>query len=366
VNKKRLALNLLKYALALGLLALVVYQNWKADSDQGLAAVWQRHVVERQPIHSGYLALAFGIGFAAVTLTFLRWFFLVRAVGFPFRPADGLRLGYLGFFWNTFLPGSVGGDAVKAYYLARSQSRRTVAVATVIMDRVIALWALIWFVALSGSGFWLGGLLEGGGAPECRRIVLIAWAIVGTSLTVWALLGLLSHERAERFAGRLAGLPKVGGSAAEFWRAVWMYRCRPRVVFGVLALSWVSHVGFVFFFYCSALTLFDPGSGQVMPTLTQHFLIVPIGLVINAMPLFPGGVGIGEAGFGGLYGLLGCTVAVGVLGMLVNRVVNWGIGLLGGGIYLWMSRTHKPAEEPVEPREPGAPAQLAPAEESLP
>ena len=28
----------------------------------------------------------------------------------------------------------------------------------------------------------------------------------------------------------------------------------------------------------------------------QHFLIVPIGLVMHAVPLFPGGAGIGEVG----------------------------------------------------------------------
>lgn len=316
------------------------------DISRGLAYVWRRHVAEGEPIHARYLALSFVVGFTAIVITFLRWYVLVRAVDFPFRVTDALRLGFLGFFWNTFLPGSVGGDAVKAWYLAKSQSRRTVAVATVIMDRAIALWALIWFVGLLGAAFWLGGMLDD--SPECRKIVVSAWAIVGASMLAWALLGLLPDHRAVRFAGRLERLPKVGGSAAEFWRAVWMYRCRPKSVFGVLALSWVGHVGFVFQFYFAALALFDPSGGQTVPTLTQHFLIVPIGLVINAMPLFPGGVGIGEAGFGGLYGWLGCTAAVGVLGSLVMRVINWGIGLVGGGLYLWMRRS-LPAGAPKEP-----------------
>jgi uncharacterized protein (TIRG00374 family) len=347
---KRLILNLLKYALALGLLAWVVSKNWDPEGGHGLKSVWQRHVVEGQPVHWNYLALAFAVGFVSVVITFVRWLVLVRAVDFPFRVTDALRLGFLGFFWNTFLPGSVGGDAVKAYYLAKSQSRRTVAVATVIMDRVIALWALIWFVGILGAGFWLGGLLEGEAAEACLRIITTAWGIVGVSMFVWLLMGLLSEKRAQIFAGRLERLPKVGGSAAEFWRAVWMYRCRPRSVFGVLALSWVGHVGFVFLFYFSALALFDEGSGQSVPTLAQHFVIVPIGLVINAMPLFPGGVGIGEAGFGGLYKLLGCTMAAGVLGSLVMRVVNWGIGLVGGGLYLWMRRAAE-SEAPAEPAE---------------
>jgi uncharacterized protein (TIRG00374 family) len=328
------------------------------EVSRGLAYIWQRHGIEGEPIHSGYLALAFAIAVAAILLTFVRWYLLVRAVDLPFRLFDALRLGFIGMFFNTFMPGSVGGDVIKAAFLAREQNRRTVAVATVIMDRAIALWALVWFVALLGAGFWLGGLLVGQGAEQCRLIVSLAWGVVGASMVVWIGLGLLPPHRAERFAGRLSRLPKVGHSAAELWRAVWMYRCRPRAVLLVLVLSWIGHVGFVFLFYCSAQVLRTSGSGE-MPTLAQHFLIVPIGLVIEAMPFFPGGAGIGELGFGLLYEWLGCSEAAGVLSSLVKRVISWVLGLLGYLVYLRM-RASLPAALDAETAEAEKDA-LAPA-----
>jgi uncharacterized membrane protein YbhN (UPF0104 family) len=303
---------------------------------RGLAYVWQRHVQQGEPIHAGYLLLALIFAVGSTLLTFVRWYILVRAVELPFRFLDAFRLGFIGLFFNAFMPGSVGGDVIKAAVLAREQNRRTVAVATVIMDRVIALWALIWFVALLGAGFWLSGVLVGQGAEPCRTIVTLAWIVVGASLVVWMAMGLLPDWRAERFAGRLERLPKVGAAVAELWRAGWMYRCRPRAVFGVLMLSWVGHVGFVFLFYCAVLTLWQPDSGQPIPTLVQHFLIVPIGLVIQAAPFFPGGAGIGELGFGLLYEWLGCSEASGVLGSLVQRVITWTLGLLGYLMYLRM------------------------------
>ena len=55
-----------------------------------------------------------------------------------------------------------------------------------------------------------------------------------------------------------------------------------------LIFTWLGHVGFVLVYYCAMRTLWDEGSGQEVPTLPQHFLIVPIGMVIQAMPLFPG------------------------------------------------------------------------------
>jgi len=101
---------------------------------------------------------------------------------------------------------------------------------------------------------------------------------------------------AEKFAGRLSKIPKVGHSAAEFWRAVWMYRCQQRSVAAAMLLSWVGQVGFVFVFYFRVQTL-DPPSGTI-PSVAQHFLLVPIGLVIQALlPLqMVAGGGVGEAG----------------------------------------------------------------------
>jgi uncharacterized membrane protein YbhN (UPF0104 family) len=307
-----------------------------SDISRGLAYVWQQHVQRGEPIRADYLLLALVVGLVSTLLTFVRWYILVRAVELPFRLFDAFRVGFIGLFFNTFMPGSVGGDVIRAAVLAQEQERRTIAVATVLMDRAIALWALIWFVALLGGAFWMSGLLTGQGAEQCHKIVTIAWVTVVLSVLAWMALGLLPDWRAKRFADRLEHLPKVGVTVAELWRAVWMYRCRPGAVAGVLMLSWIGHVGFVFFFYCAVLTLWQPDSGELIPTLVQHFLIVPIGLVIQAAPFFPGGAGIGELGFGLLYQWLGCSEASGVLGSLVQRVVNWTLGLLGGLVYLRM------------------------------
>jgi uncharacterized protein (TIRG00374 family) len=311
-----------------------VVSVWEHPS-RGLAYVWRRHVLEGQPIHWGYFALAFAIGLVAIVLTFLRWYVLVRAQDLPFTVPDALRLGFIGFFFNSVMPGAVGGDIIKAAFLAREKrDRKTVAVATVIMDRAIALWALVWFVAIAGAIFWASGALEGRGAHQSLVIVRAAGITVAVSFTAWMLLGLLPAWRAEKFAGRLSRIPKAGHTLAEFWRSVWMYRCRQASVAATMLISWVGHVGFVLYFYCSVLVLWDAGDpAERIPTLAQHFLLVPIGLVIQAVPLFPGGAGIGELGFGVLYGWLGASVACGVLGSLVFRVLQWVLGIFGYFVY---------------------------------
>jgi uncharacterized protein (TIRG00374 family) len=305
------------------------------EHPRGLAYVWQRHVIEREPVHLWFLALGAVLGLTAITLTFIRWYVLVRAQDLPFTIPDALRLGFIGFFFNSVMPGSVGGDIIKATFLAREKpDRKTIAVSTVIMDRLIALWALVWFVAISGGIFWALGLLQGPGADQSRFIVKVAAIIVAVSFTGWLLLGLLPAQWADRYANHLNGLPKVGHTLAEFWRAVWMYRCRQKSIAFTMLISWTGHIFFVLYFYCSARVLWDPGDpAQRIPSLAQHFLLVPIGLVIRAVPLFPGGVGIGEMGYGVLYKWLGASESSGVLGSLVNRVCDWTISIFGFFIY---------------------------------
>src|SRR5262249_40872336 len=148
---RKIVWTVLKYLLAIGLLAYVITSYWNPPGGHGLAEVWQKHVVEGNPIAWHYLALAFLICLASISLTVVRWCILVRAQALPFTMTNALRLGLVGFFLSTFLPGSVGGDVVKAAFIAREQSRRTVAVATVIMDRALALWALFSLTAMMGG-----------------------------------------------------------------------------------------------------------------------------------------------------------------------------------------------------------------------
>jgi hypothetical protein len=98
-------------------------------------------------------------------------------------------------------------------------------------------------------------------------------------------------------------------------------------------LSWLGFALFVPSFYFSALTLYSDELGP-MPTLQQHFILVPIGLIIAAVPGFPGGAGISELGFDKLYELFKGTGSIGVMGSLVQRIIQWAIGLIGYVFYV--------------------------------
>lgn len=329
---KQVVIAVAKYGLGFGLLAWVIAKNWAPEGGHGLQEVWE-NPQQLQPIP---ILIATLLLVAGVVLTFIRWFLLVRAQDLPLTFIESLRLGMIGYFGSSFLPGSIGGDAIKAVVIARQQSRRTVAVATVLIDRLIGLWGLFWLVAISGSIFWLAGDPAIAAKPYLQTMVKVAVGTVAGSIAAWFLLGLLPVSRAQGFALDLERIPKVGGSMAEFWRAFWLYRCRGRAVAFALVISLIAQVGFVLAYHFSAYAFLPPGEDSRVPSATEHFLIVPIGMTGQALFPAPGGVGGGEFIFGYLYELIKYREQRGVFMSLMYRAITWALAFLGYLIALRM------------------------------
>lgn len=334
--------GLIKYGLGFGLLAYVLISNWnpKPNGAPGLQQLLQR------PVNvSALLAVAVLFG-VAIGMQIVRWYLLVRALDLPFTLRNAFRLGFVGTFYNTFLPGAVGGDLIKAYFIAQdSPGRRTSAVATVVADRMIGLFGLILYVAAVGGGCWLAGNPKIEANDYLQYMIRTTATIIGVTVVVWFLLGFLPTARAERFAERLQAIPKVGGSLAELWFTVWTYRQRPKVIAIAVAMSAVIHTLFVVAFDIATVT-FPPNNPDDVATLPEHFVTVPIGLIAQALFPAPGGVGGGEAVFGWLYqDVIGKPATTGILGSLTVRVVTWGLGLVGYIVYLRMRNELPPVEE---------------------
>jgi uncharacterized protein (TIRG00374 family) len=333
-----------KYLLAAGVLFYVVYSNW--DGDDGLNTILHRS------ISGSFLLLAILLHTSSQAACIVRWYLLVRAQDLPFTLLAAFRLGTLASLCNAFLPGAVGGDVVKAAALARGQSSKTIAVATVVMDRAMSLWGLVFIVAIVGGVCWGFDLLDEAALVPAQIVIAASASVVAVSGVTWFGMGLLSRQRAERIGLKLSATPKIGESLGQLWQAVWLYRWRPASVGNAILLTTFSNVCDVLAFYCYARTFWDGQGANPLPSVTDHFLLVPMGLVISGVPLFPGGAGIGEAGFGGLYVLFGSAQANGVLTSLVFRVNSWIIGIVGYLICNLIGREGEASAEPAPTESP--------------
>lgn len=349
---KRLLIGLAKYGVGFGLLGYLMWRNWAPAPDGSSPGLGE---ILAQPPRYGPLALASVICLAAILLTFLRWYVLVRAQALPFTVYNALRLGLIGFFLSTFLPGSVGGDIFKAAFLAREQERRTVAVATVIVDRVVGLWALFWLVALVGSAFWA---LDDPALLQHPTLQIVVWSAVGVVVLTTALGGLLlllPERCSTALIARLTRIPRIGGSAAEFWRAIWMYRNQWPSVLAALLLSLVAHGGFVLTYYYAPQTFV---AADQLPSLKEQLLIVPVGMTFQAAVPLPGGLGGGEWGFEALFASVGFQKK-GAFVSMSYRLISWGLGFLGYLVYLRMRSEVAAIQQAADGPEPLPPADAA-------
>ncbi|NJN17839.1 MAG: flippase-like domain-containing protein [Oscillochloris sp.] len=94
-----------------------------------------------------------------------RWHVVLRAMGTVLSLVRVVRLVIIGAFFNMFLPSSVGGDVMKMVLVAPTMERRELAVASVLMDRVIGLAVTIG-VGLGGGAVAAAGARGAGGSGD--------------------------------------------------------------------------------------------------------------------------------------------------------------------------------------------------------
>jgi hypothetical protein len=105
------------------------------------------------------------------------------------------------------------------------------------------------------------------------------------------------------------------------------YRRRLGVVAGCLVTASLTHSLFVVAYYLVSLTLFPTR----LPTLGQHFLMVPLTLFTTAVPLPFGALGLSEQVNQELFKLVGHPG--GAIAMMGFRVLMYGGGIVCAVVY---------------------------------
>ncbi len=318
---KRIVLRLLKFAIPIAII------GWLLSS----VPPEQFQQLRDRPKNWKLLFGALILAFSAVSLTFVRWCLLVRALRLRFRLIDAFRLGFFGYLLNFVSAGAVGGDLFKAYFIAREQhGRRAEAVATVVVDRIIGLYALL---LLTSTAILVGQVhLD----PRTEvvaicRATLGATVVGGLGIAMLLVPGFTSGALSEM----LNGLPKIGPTLGKLISAVRIYRARWKILLLATVMSMGTHFLFSVSLFLIATSLFDH-----VPTFGEHLILVPLGLVAGALPFAPGGFGALEFAVQELYRLIPADPQVdvaGVLVALVYRLITMLIAAVGVVVY-WSSR----------------------------
>jgi uncharacterized protein (TIRG00374 family) len=263
--------------------------------------------------------------FVLAIVTAWRWSWLVHALGLTLSAADAIRYTLYGIFFNLVVPGATGGDVVKAYYAARRTGIATKAVVSVFVDRAVGLFAL---VLLAGAVLFLGPDREGYALP--RTIVGV---VMGGVLLFVTLVLSRRIRQALGLSALLRRLP-FRHVWAEVDAAFHLYRRHPGSLGLGLLVSLGNHAASA---GCAWLLARALGLEEV--SLGAALAIVPVVTLLSAIPLLPGGWGVGEMAFAFFFAPLGVAPSEAVGWSVVYRLSVLVTGLPGGVLWL-LARSH--------------------------
>jgi hypothetical protein len=293
------------------------------------------------PLHFGISLLFMG---STLVLGIVRWRLALRVQGLDLSLGRAAEISFVAHFFNSVLLGSNGGDVMKAWYAAReTHHKKTEAVLTVVVDRLIGLWAMLLFACATMllnyhfvfSNAWLRVL----------GLIVFAMMLAGSVILGMAFWGGIS----KRWSGARAWLRRLPKGQ---WLENTLDSCRlfgrtPFFVLKSLGVSMLLNAACVGQFIVLARGMNLEVSPAVM------FVAVPVVICISALPVTPNGLGVRENLFVQMLAVIGVdpTMALSLSLLAYAGSLIW--SLVGGVVYLALKEKRHLASPELEMNKDG-------------
>ena len=228
-----------------------------------------------------------------------RWWLLLRTQSVYIGLWTAVRLNFLGLFYNNFMPSSMGGDLIRAWYVTKHTNRKFVAVLSIFVDRAIGLLSMAVLAFCCWAMFMKGQLLTlklpsfAGFAGEHKVVLLLFTGIV---LVITSGL-LLNHTTRTKLGKVYSKVKEHSIHAAKKMRdAIVMYCRNPFTLIVTFGLTLCMQSLVITAFWLLGTSI--PG---MEVEVKYFFVFFPVSWVLGILPVSIGGVGVVE---GVLYILL--------------------------------------------------------------
>ena len=203
---------------------------------------WNNLANTFRSINLGVFALVLGVFVLSQVIVGLRWWLLLRSQSIFISFWAAVRLYLLGWFYNNFMPGSVGGDLLRAWYVTKHTDKKFEAVLSVFVDRLIGLSSTLviavffYFIFLRDKGLEFTSGVSGLFKAMAEYKSIFLWVIVLSSVILCVLL---LHKKTRPLlikAGsniRLAGLRMI----LKFKNAFIIYCKKPLTILLAFGLT---------------------------------------------------------------------------------------------------------------------------------
>jgi hypothetical protein len=214
----------------------------------------------------------------------VRFWFLLRIQDIRISLWEAMRLTFLGYLYSNAIPGTVGGDVIKAWYVAKHTPRKAAVVVSIFVDRMMGLTELTLLATI-------------------MVIVVLAWRLpcenlrsaeIAVAALVVILVGGFLFVLSARFR-RVLRLDKIyqrwsfGHHIAAMGEAAQLYRHRIGALVKAVAVTFGAHIIWITGIALIGMSL------NIDTKVYNYFLNTPLIYILAAGIPTPGGVGGVEA-----------------------------------------------------------------------
>ena len=255
---------------------------------------WNRLAEIFRQMNIGVFAAVLGIFIVSQIIIGLRWWLLLRSQHIFINFWAVVRLYLLGWFYNNFMPGSVGGDLLRAWYVTKHTPKRFEAVLSVFVDRVIGLLSTLaiaiffYLLFLRGRGPVItstdrSGFLES--VAQYKGILLFVFAAIVVIFCI-----LLLHKKSRSILAKACSYIRLSSLRmfVKLKDAIVIYCSKPGTILVVFALTVFLQLLTITGFWLLGLNL------GIEASIVYYYVFFTLTWVLGAIPISIGGAVVVE------------------------------------------------------------------------
>ncbi|HEY3912901.1 MAG TPA: lysylphosphatidylglycerol synthase transmembrane domain-containing protein [Verrucomicrobiae bacterium] len=302
-------------------------QQWRLAWTEGPRDLW--HMLRLTQLWALIVSVLL-VGLA-LFVGVIRWRVVLEAQGLHLGLERATHISFVAQFFNSFLLGSTGGDLIKAYYAAReTHHKKTEAVTTVFVDRLVGLWSMLFFAGVMMTpNYHLLTRSRDLYVPALLILTMLGGVSMVLGVAFWGGVS----KRFPRARHLLRRLPK-GELLERALDSCRQFGKEKKFLVKTVAISLGLNVIWV-------LQVMVLGAGlNLHISASALFVIVPVIFCISALPITPNGLGVRENLFVLMLAALTIpvprTAALSVSLLASAEGLFW--SLVGGAIYLGLRK----------------------------
>ena len=261
----------------------------------------------------GFIAVAFALTLAGIFLSGVRWRSVLASMEVPSRVRDLVELQLAGMFAGNFMPSTVGGDIVRATWLAKINKASADSAASVVLERLTG-WLVLPVLVLVGT-ITDPSLLRLGGVSKLILLIAVA-TLVGLAVLITVAGSSSLSARASRIHVLAVLLRSMGRGISNLQR-------KPAVL--ARLITWA-----VLYQVCVLVaSIFAARALNIEIGWRALLVFVPTVAMLQVLPLTIGGLGVREGALVLMLHPLGIGSAQAIAFGLLVYALNIGASLLG-------------------------------------